>query len=92
MEAGYCVTGDSADQNSGVIKLTSNVDENTAVRQADCLELCKAVSGATGCELIWNHHNVGCYAHTEEIARGNGIDNHGCWVFSKCSGTHIPGP
>ena len=91
MEAGYCVKEDGSDQNSGVNKL-NDLDGNTPERQEECLDLCKAVSGATGCEVIWNRNNRGCYVHTEEIARGNGADNHECWVFSNNPGRHITEP
>ena len=49
-----------------------------------CLERCKTVKGATGCEVIWNQWNKGCYVHTAEVARGNGVGNHYCWVMAKC--------
>ena len=84
MEKGFCVKEDRGDQNSGVIKL-NDLDGNTAERQEKCLELCRAEDGATGCEVIWDQENRGCYAHTDEIDRGNGVDRHGCWVFSKCN-------
>ena len=71
------------DQNSGVIKL-DNVDGNTEAAQAKCLKRCREKSGSTGCEVIWNQSNRGCYIHTQEVARGTGVDNHMCWIFSKC--------
>ena len=72
------------DQNSGVIKLNA-LDGNTHEVQEQCLGLCKNINGATGCETIWNQNNRGCYAHTQAVARGNYVDNHVCWVFSKCN-------
>ena len=56
----------------------------TASAQRECLKHCQFFQFATGCEVIWNQGNRGCYAHTKEVARGNGHDNHFCWVFSKC--------
>ena len=48
--------------------------------------MCRSVTGVTGCEVIWDQGNRGCYAHTKEIASGNGVARHFCWVFSKCKG------
>ena len=83
-EAGFCVKANGHDQNNGVKKL-NNLDGNTPVRQEECLSLCKSVSGATGCEVIWDQSNRGCYAHTAEVANGNGVDRHVCWIFSKAT-------
>ena len=82
-EKGYCVTASGADQNSGVIKL-NDLDGNTWNRQEQCLKLCRTVAGVRGCEVIWDQDNRGCYAHTQEVASGNGVDRHFCWDFSKC--------
>ena len=81
------MTGSGADQNSGVIKLNS-LDGDTRERQEECLKLCQAYDGATGCEVIWDRSSRGCYVHTQDVARGNGLDNYQCWVFSSCI---IPG-
>ena len=86
MEKGFCVKASGRDQNSGVKKLNS-LDGNTPDRQQECFDLCSHENGATGCEVIWNQENRGCYAHTQEIARGNGVDKHECWIFSKCEST-----
>ena len=83
MEKGFCVNSYGGDQNSGVKKLSS-LDGNTPERQEECLERCHSESKATGCEVIWNQSNRGCYVHTNKIARGNGMSHHECWVFSKC--------
>ena len=88
MEKGLCVTSNGKDQNSGVKKLNA-VDGNNPERQQQCLELCFAEDGATGCEVVSNQGNRGCYVHTQEIARGNAADNHECWIFSKCESTRI---
>lgn len=82
-EQGFCETSNGEDQNSGVKKLNS-LDGNTLEMQEQCLKMCRSVAGVTGCELIWDRDNQGCYAHTQEIASGNGVDRHFCWVFSKC--------
>ena len=84
MEKGFCVKENGGDQNSGVIKL-NELDGNTPQRKEECLELCHSNDQATGCEVIWDQGNRGCYVHTQEIARGNGRDRHDCWVFSKCT-------
>ena len=92
MEKGFCVKANGRDQNAGVKKLDS-VNANTPDRQEKCLERCHSESGATGCEVIWNQGNRGCYVHTQEIARGNGVNNHQCWIFSKCEeGRNITKP
>lgn len=44
---------------------------------------CMNYWGATGCEVIWDQDNKGCYVHTEEVAFGNGVDNHLCLVFAE---------
>ena len=88
MEKGFCVTSNGTDQNSGVKKLNA-LDGDTPEIQQQCLELCFAENGATGCEVIWSQNDRGCYVHTEEIARGNDVDKHECWIFSKCESTLI---
>jgi len=85
IEKGFCVLPNGGDQNSGVIKL-NNVDGNTAQAQETCLNLCRQRQDATGCEVIWDQGNRGCYIHTQTVARGNGVDRHMCWIFSKCAG------
>ena len=83
IEKGFCVLPNGGDQNSGVIKL-NNVDGDTEQAQATCLDLCKKRVDATGCEVIWHQGNRGCYVHTKTVDRGNGVDRHMCWIFSKC--------
>ena len=85
MEEGFCVKENGCDQNSGVLTI-NNVDGHTTEAQEQCLEICKQTKGATGCEVIWGRYNRGCYVHTQEIAKGNGVRKHACWVFSKCKG------
>ena len=84
----FCVLADDSDQNNGVIKLNS-LDGNTIEMQQTCLSMCHAYKGATGCEVIWNQENRGCYIHTKNVAKGNSAINHTCWVFSKCKGTSL---
>ena len=86
--AGFCIKNDGNNQNSGVIKKNS-LNGNTTEAREQCLATCKETDGATGCEVIWDQHNRGCYVHTQEIARGNGVERHMCWVFSNCSGTWL---
>ena len=86
--AGFCIKNDGNNQNSGVIKKNS-LNGNTTEARKQCLATCKETDGATGCEVIWDQHNRGCYVHTQEIARGNGVERHMCWVFSNCSGTWL---
>ena len=76
------------DQNSGVIKM-NNVDGNTEAAQNECMKLCLQRKDATGCEVIWNQGNRGCYIHTQHVAKGNNAGNHYCWIFSKCKGEHL---
>ena len=83
MENGYCVTSSGRDQNRGVVTI-SRRDGGSADAQAECLKSCQATPGATGCEVIYNRGNRGCYVHKGDIARGNNRANHKCWVFSKC--------
>ena len=68
----------------GVIKV-NNIDGNTQDAQEKCLSHCHARKGATGCEVIWDQGNRGCYVHTRTVAKGNNVQKHFCWVFSKCS-------
>ena len=79
------MTSNGGDQNSGVFKLNS-VDGKTQGMKSFCYEQCRNYPGATGCEVAWSQGNRGCYAHTNAVARGNGVNNYVCWVFSKCQG------
>ncbi len=86
MEQGFCVKNNGVDQNSGVIKINGK-DGNTENAQQTCLEECLKNDKATGCEVIWDQGNRGCYVHTDEVARGNQVQRHKCWIFSKCKAT-----
>ena len=79
---GYCVKQNNGDQNSGVIKI-NNLNIKSQTLKYDCLKKCHLYSTATGCEVIWDQGNRGCYVHTQEVARGNGVPKHGCWIFNK---------
>jgi len=84
VEQGFCVLANGVDQNSGVLQINS-VDGDTMAAQKECLTACHNHGGATGCEVIWDQYNRGCYIHTAAVDHGNNYGNHKCWVFSKCS-------
>lgn len=62
-QAGFCVKPNGQDQNSGVIKLMSG-DHNSDAKKLECLKACAEQPNFTGCEVIWDQDNRGCYAHT----------------------------
>jgi len=80
-ENGFCVKSSGADQNSGVVKFAGS----DYWSEAQCLQECNSLSGVgiTGCELIWNQYNRGCYYHTAEVSHGNGRNNHYCWTCEE---------
>lgn len=80
-EAGYCVTSTGLDQNEGTFKVSEMFGRITDDEKADCIEMCLSYDNATGCEVIWDQDDNGCYVHTSQVSRGNGADNHACWVF-----------
>lgn len=82
VENGFCVLPSGGDQNSGVIKVNSE-DGNTDDAQKTCLKACIEYEGSTGCEVIWDQGNRGCYIHTAEVSHGNGVDRHLCWIFDN---------
>ena len=54
-----------------------------------CLELCKTLSNAKGCEwIVPVHGEKKCYAHKNKVNEGSGsAHSHAiCWVFSNFSG------
>jgi hypothetical protein len=95
---GFCVKANGRDQNSGVIKLDSIDYYDQGDLHKQCLEMCATVIGVTGCEMIWDQGNRGCYAHTDEIdGGGNGVVRHSCYLVEQeallgdCTGyTDIP--
>ena len=76
---GYCVKSNGRDQNSGVYKLRGG-NYNSRSKQKECLARCRAVNGYTGCEMIWSQGNRGCYVHTRQVTRGNGVGRHSCYI------------
>ena len=63
-------------QDYGVVKVNS-VDGNSVDAQNICLAACLKHGGATGCEIIWDQSNRGCYIHTSRaIDHGNGDGYH----------------
>merc|ERR1712028_187694 len=75
--AGFCMSN-ADDQNNGVTKLDGgNYEGNT--REAQCLAQCKEHSADwTGCEVIWDQGNAGCYVHTEHVNSANSMVRHKC--------------
>ena len=61
-------------------------DDVLCVRACACACVPCEYTGATGCEVIWDRPNRGCYVMTQPVARGNFVARHSCWVFSKCAG------
>merc|ERR1711865_197426 len=74
---GFCLSNGN-DQNSGVTKLDEgNYEGNT--KEAQCLAQCKEhAADWTGCEVIWDQGNAGCYVHTEHVNYANNVDKHKC--------------
>jgi hypothetical protein len=82
-EKGFCVTKDGHDQNTGVVRLQVGDFGPSEDKQKSCLDMCISSpmnDRMTGCEAIWDQGNRGCYMHTMEVARGNSVDRHACWV------------
>lgn len=83
-QAGYCLDSTGRDQNSGVIKLWGGDFGPSQEKQMECVQKCIQASTArktTGCEAIWHQGNRGCYLHTKDVARANGVDRHSCWLL-----------
>merc|ERR1711865_1025610 len=75
--AGFCMSNGN-DQNSGVTTLDGG-DYEGNTREAQCLAQCKEHSADwTGCEVIWDQGNRGCYVHTEHVNYANNVDKHKC--------------
>ena len=91
IEQGACAGENGVAQSSGKTELR---DENNLIptSQEKCLELCKNIPGATGCEAVGTYRFIGgpgttnrrCYVHTSNITSGNGESSKYCWVFSNC--------
>ena len=75
------------DQNDGQI-MQGLFSRNGEDDQAECLRLCRAVPGVTGCEIYPIYTNMGtnygCVVHTQEVVKGSGTPTFFCWAFSKC--------
>jgi len=81
---GFCVRSNGSDQNAGVEKLHTMDYYDEGDRHKQCLEMCAAVVGVTGCEMIWDQDNRGCYAHTDNIdGGGNGKVRHSCYLVEE---------
>jgi len=78
---GYC-TVNREDQNSGVLKVSSQNMNSDNIRE-QCLDVCKTVPGATGCEVVWDLINQGCYVHTQRITEASGAARHYCAIFGS---------
>jgi hypothetical protein len=88
--AGFCVTHNNNDQNSGVTKLDGG-DYEGNTREAQCLAQCKEHSADwTGCEVIWDQNNKGCYVHTEHVNSANNVDKHKCLLREVYDATDAP--
>jgi len=88
---GFCVKANGGDQNSGVKKVLTGNYGNTNESKQVCLEECSKHQEATGCEMIWDQGNRGCYVHTQEVARGNGAHRHFCYVSAATFGPEQDG-
>lgn len=86
---------DNEDQNTGVVKLEGGdfwddpgSSQHNSGKVEKCLQMCacydsESGTGITGCEMIWNEGNSGCYVHTKPIARGNNRERHSCYVIEE---------
>ena len=69
--------------NKTSVKKVGDGDINTPEAEKECLNLCKLVEGAVGCVGIWGKDTRGCYASMKGVEKGNGEENHSCWIFPK---------
>jgi hypothetical protein len=81
---GACANKLGIEQQDGVIKLL-NGDFSTEAEQRRCLQTCQALEGATGCQVVWNSGQRGCYAHTATVDSHTQSSRHVCWIFSECT-------
>ena len=86
-DRGSCVTsnGIGRDENSGRNKIDSiDVGLNDFDRNIECYYKAKDAVGdkLTAVELISNKNNNGCYAHTQQVTKGNNSEDHICHVLS----------
>jgi len=73
---GACMSG-NVDQDQGVVKLDGG-DYKGSDKEAQCLAKCQAYGIWTGCEVIWDQDNRGCYVHTQPVNWANLKNRHGC--------------
>uniref|UniRef100_A0A7S1B3G8 Uncharacterized protein n=1 Tax=Corethron hystrix TaxID=216773 RepID=A0A7S1B3G8_9STRA len=45
-----------------------------------CIHECIRHEGYTGCEVVWNGREAGCYVHTEFVVQHKEKSNHFCWI------------
>jgi len=82
-EPGFCVKSNGEDQNNGVVQLATGNFGPSESKKQECFNLCINASSklqVTGCEAVWYQNNKGCYIHTKDVYRGNGVQDHNCWV------------
>jgi len=91
---GFCVNSNGLDVNESATNLAPDWDIWTEEDIRCCLRICyqgairskldpasTSHSNVTGCEIIWNQPNKGCYVHQSlEITQGNGEPRHLCWI------------
>jgi len=95
LEEGRCVKADGS-RLTGYVELNS-IDGNTEGAQQKCLHACLVYHATwgrlekfTGCELAWNQDIKGCFAITESIVGGNGMENRYCWLVSDDDYNDVP--
>lgn len=88
MCSGICLSSHGIAQTLGVHKL-NNLDGSTASAQAECLKACQLQPGATGCQVVWDGGDRGCYYHSAPISHGGLGSRQQCWIFSKCTGPAV---
>jgi len=84
-EAGYCVNVNNKTP-SNHIRLDNQDYGQDEESKSKCLSLCASYTGeqrATGCLTIHSQSNRGCYLHTGEVYRGNGVSRHNCAVMNQ---------
>jgi len=89
-QKGFCVDRNGADVNVSSVSVMPHWTTSEASKC--CLKACFSAARdalldpvglmpVTGCEVIWNQSNQGCYIHHSSlITKGNGHDRHLCWI------------
>lgn len=76
-QKGYCVSDSGIDVNHSY-----RTHAEKDITKEECLSWCLEMNQGTACEYIWNRFNAGCYLFlTTDVKKGNGVDNHFCWIF-----------